>query len=269
MTPTYTVARKKSDRPAFSFIRGPLGCLLIHGFGDTAALMEPMGSHLGNQGITTKGITLPGHGSTLEDFTTISNQKLLAQVELEYDNFRKTCESVIVVGFSMGGLLALQLATLRDVEGIVTICAPIFPRGGSLGERAIRIGARVGATFGANIPKLGFNSLSDKTLSHYQIEHKSYPSRSVLRLIEMMVSTRNSIKRVNAPLLVVQSRQDDVIWKKSGQYVFDSVGSQEKKLIQLENSRHKAPIDKDRHVLFEEVSRFAIGCKRGSKATSK
>ena len=134
MTPIDAVARKKkANTPAFSFIRGPLGCLLVHGFGDTAALMEPMGSHLGGQGISIRGITLPGHGSSLEDFATVSNQKLLAMVEREYDDFSRTCESVVIVGFSMGALLALQLATMREIEGIVTICPPIFPWGGAIG----------------------------------------------------------------------------------------------------------------------------------------
>jgi len=270
MTPTDAVVRKKkTNTPAFSFIRGPLGCLLVHGFGDTATLMEPMGSHLGGQGISIRGITLPGHGTSLEDFAAVSNQKLLAMVEREYDDFSRTCESVVIVGFSMGALLALQLATMREIEGIVTICSPIFPRGGALGEKALKIGAKIGSMVGINIPKLGLNSLSDKTLSEYQTGHKSYPSRSVLRLIKLMESTRSVISRVNAPILIVQSRHDDVIWKKSGKHIYNSIGSTEKKLVQLENSRHKAPIDRDRNILFEEVSRFALACSRQSRRSPK
>lgn len=264
-----TLVKGKSDTPAFSFIRGPLGCLLIHGFGDTATLMEPMGKFLGSQGISTKGITLPGHSTSLEDFAAVSNQKLLAMVEMEYDELKKSCKSVLLVGFSMGGLLALQLATMREIEGIITICAPMFPRGGYVGERAIRIGAKIGAVFNANIPKLGFSSLADKTLSEYQVGHNSYPSRSLLRLVELMESTRNVIRRVNAPILIVQSRHDDVIWKKSGKHVFNSVGSKKKKLVQLENSRHKAPIDRDRHILFEEITKFAVSCTEQSVSGSK
>jgi carboxylesterase len=252
------MVKKRTFAPAFSFIRGPVGCLLVHGFGDTAALMEPMGTHLSTQGISTKGITLPGHGTSLEDFAGISNQKLLGMVEMEYAKMKESCESVVIVGFSMGGLLALQLAAMRDLGGIVTICSPVFPRGGYAGEKAIKIVARLGAVFGANIPKMGATSLSDKTLAEYLVGYKSYPSRSVLCLVESMEMTRTIIKRVNAPILIVQSRRDDVIWKNSGKYMFDSVSSKEKRLIHLENSRHKAPLDRDRHILFEEVSRFCL-----------
>ena len=140
----------------------------------------------------------------------------------------------------------------------------MFPRGGHAGETAIKLTARLGSVFGANIPKLGFTSLSDKTLSEYLVGHSSYPARSVLRLVKLMESTRSVIKRVNAPILIVQSRRDDVIWKNSGKHVFDSVKSQQKKLIQLENSRHKAPIDRDRHILFEEISRFVVACAKQS-----
>ena len=260
MSPTDTMSKKSSFAPAFSFIRGPLGCLLVHGFGDTAALMEPMGTYLSAQGMSTKGITLPGHGTSLDDFAGISNQQLLGMVEKEYTQLKQSCESVVTVGFSMGGLLALQLATMRDLEGIVTICAPAFPRGGYAGEKTIKFVAKFGAAFGANIPKLGMTSLSDKTLSEYLVGYKSYPARSVLRLIELMETTRAVLRRVKAPILVVQSRRDDVIWKNSGEFILDSVRSKKKNLVRLENSRHKAPLDRDRRILFEEVIKFCGLC---------
>jgi len=261
---TKPVSKGGFKSPAFSFVRGPVGCLLVHGFGDTAALMEPMGTYLGNKGISTRGITLPGHGTSLNDFAGISGQKLLGVVEEEYTKLKERCDSVIVAGFSMGGLLALQLATLRDLEGVVTICAPVFPRGGRLGEKAMKTMAKLGARVGARFPKFGMTSLSDKTLSEYMVGYHSYPSQSVIRLIELMEATRMVIKRVKAPILVVQSRRDDVIWKKSGKHIFDAVGSKEKRLVNLTQSRHKAPIDADRHILFEEVSRFCVASARQS-----
>jgi len=252
------MTKTKITKPAFSFIEKKVGCLLIHGFGDTAALMKPMATYLDTQGIGTKAITLPGHGTSLGEFANISSQKLLATVEREFAKLKQGFDSVVIVGFSMGGLLALQLATLRDVEGIVTICAPAFPRGGLLGEKTIKLVAKLGTVIGANFPKMGMTSLSDKTLSEYLVGYKSYPSRSVLRLIELMEMTRMVLKRVNAPIMVVQSRRDDVIWKDSGKYIFDSVKSKEKSLVHLDNSRHKAPIDKDRSILFEEVGKFCL-----------
>jgi carboxylesterase len=248
--------------PAFSFIKGPLGCLLIHGFGDTADLMEPMAAFLNSEDISVRGMTLPGHGSSLEEFAKITNQQLLAAVEAEYQELRKSCESVVVVGFSMGGLLALQLGTLRELDGIAAICTPMFPRGGPAGEKAIRLASKVGGTFGLSLPKMGITSLADKTLSERMTGHEKYPFRSVSRLIDLMETTRPVLRRVNAPLLILQAKRDDVIWKKSGEYLLDAVGSKTKKLVHLENSRHKAPIDSDRHTLFEEIRKFGMECAK-------
>ncbi|MBI4831625.1 MAG: alpha/beta hydrolase, partial [Candidatus Lindowbacteria bacterium] len=102
----------------------------------------------------------------------------------------------------------------------------------------------------------------------YLVGYKSYPSRSVLRLMELMEKTRTVLQRVNAPILIVQSRRDDVIWKNSGKYIFDSVKSEEKRLLLLENSRHKAPIDRDRHLLFDEVSKFCLSRSKQSAPAS-
>lgn len=230
--------------------------MLVHGFGDTATLMEPMANYLETQGIGTRCVTLPGHGTTLKDFALISCQKLIGKLEREYVDMKESYDSVIVVGYSMGGLLAIHLATLRDIEGLVTICTPIFPRGGAAGERALKYAARAGLVLGINIPKFGITSLSDRTLLSHVNGYKKYPARSILCLIELMELTRPILKRVTAPALVVHSQNDDVIWKESGRRIYDSLGSAEKKLIVLENSRHKAPIDRDRAVLFDEISAF-------------
>ena len=257
---TGTMTERTSSGGGFSsiFDQGDIGCLLVHGFGDTAALMEPMAAYLKELGIGARSIDLPGHNSSLRDFAHISAQKLIATVEREYSEMKAHYRSVVVVGFSMGALLAIHLATLRDVEGLVTICAPVFPRGGLFGEKMLKYFARAGTKVGASIPKFGITSLSDKTLAAYLNGYKRYPARSILCLIQLMEVTRPVLKRVTAPLLVVHSQRDDVVWKESGRHIYHAVGSNEKRFIVLENSRHKAPIDRDRDILFEEVGRFCL-----------
>jgi carboxylesterase len=222
--------------------------------------MEPMGAYLSSEDISCKGITLPGHGTSPEEFSRTTNQKLLAMVETEYLKLKEKCDSVILVGFSMGGLLALQLSTLRNVDGIVAICTPMFLCGGRAGETVIGFASKLGGAFGASLPKMGLMSLSDKTLSEYLTGYEKYPLRSISRLVNLMEVTRPVLRRVSAPILVMQSRKDNLIWKKSGEYLFDSVGSAKKKIVQMVNSRHKAPIDIDRHFLFEEIRRFSVEC---------
>jgi carboxylesterase len=259
MAPLEAMIEKTTMNTAFSFKeQGDVGCLLVHGFGDTAALMEPMAAHLAEQGIGTRCINLPGHGTSLEEFARISSQKLIGTVEHQYAEMKQQYSSVVVAGFSMGGLLAIQLATLRDLEGLVTICAPVFPRGGAFGEKTLKYVARAGSAAGISIPKLGITSLSDKTLAAYLNGYKRYPARSILCLIELMELTRPVLSRVTAPLLVIHSYRDDVVWKESGRHISNVAGSREKKLVILENSRHKAPIDRDRAILFDEISRFCF-----------
>ena len=261
--PTTAPAKKNRLTPAFSFIKGPAGCLLIHGFGDTIDLMGPMADYLRSEDISVRGMTLPGHGTSLDDFSSTTNQRLLAAVEAEYMELRKSCESVVVVGFSMGGLLALQLATLRELDGIVVICAPMFLRGGPSGQKALKMASKAGGALGLSLPKMGMTSLSDKTLAERSTGYEKYPVRSIARLIDLMEITRPVLRRVTAPILILQSKKDDVIWKKSGEYLLDSVASEAKELVYLEKGRHKAPIDADRHVLFEQVRRFSMDCASG------
>jgi carboxylesterase len=55
------------------------------------------------------------------------------------------------------------------------------------------------------------------------------------------------------PALVIQSRADETVKPKSGEIIFDGLGSPEKGMVWLEISRHVALLDDERDVIAAEV----------------
>lgn len=105
-----------------------IGCLLIHGYLGTPAEVEPLKSPLEAMGLGVHLATLPGHNSSVDEFRQTGFADWQGYVEAEYDRLSAEYDDIIVVGFSLGGALALHLAEERAPRAAVVLAAPVFPR---------------------------------------------------------------------------------------------------------------------------------------------
>lgn len=103
-------------------------CLLIHGYMGAPFELEPLAAPLEDLGLTVRLVTLPGHDGRAEEFRRTGFADWAAHARAEYDSLIAQGHEVIVVGFSLGGALALRLAEEREPKAVVTLAAPVFPR---------------------------------------------------------------------------------------------------------------------------------------------
>ena len=100
-----------------------IGVLLIHGYTATPAQMIPLGDMLKAQGYTVLSILLPGHGTIVEDMEKSSWKEWLKASRDGFHRLALSCDKVFVGGISMGGLLALILASEIPITGVFTMAA--------------------------------------------------------------------------------------------------------------------------------------------------
>lgn len=100
-------------------------CLLLHGYGGTPFDLERIAGALEAAGFAVRLPCLAGHGEG-EDFAAFRFPDWLAHAEREFAQLAAKHEKVAVVGFSMGGTLALNLAARFPVVGVVTLSAPVY-----------------------------------------------------------------------------------------------------------------------------------------------
>ena len=105
------------------------GCLLIHGYGGNTFEMEGLALALREAGFAVRLVSLPGHGERFENFRQYRFSHWLAQAEKDLREMSACHERVVLVGFSMGGTIALHLAARYPVAGIVTLSAPVYTLG--------------------------------------------------------------------------------------------------------------------------------------------
>jgi carboxylesterase len=187
-------------------VRGAPALLLLHGSGDTPQTLRYLGERLHDAGYTVHAPLLPGHGRSAAAFADVDATRYVEAAGAGLDLLRGESSWIGIVGLSMGGALAAQLAAeASDVRALALLAPYMEP------PPLVRWVARTSWLWGAVVPFLdgrGEGSVHDKGA---QAESRAYGffSPSALRaLVRTAAAGQRALARVAAPTLVVHSRQD-------------------------------------------------------------
>ena len=107
--------------------RDPIGVLVLHGFTSHIHCVDPLVPYLNELDVPYRFPILRGHGTKPEDMEGVTAEDWYEDAENALLDLYQDAEKIIVVGLSMGGAMALELAARhRDkVAAVVTIAAVI------------------------------------------------------------------------------------------------------------------------------------------------
>lgn len=225
--------------------------LLLHGFTATPAQMRPLAEALAAEGYTVRAILLPGHGETLAAMERTTWRDWLGAAEAALREMMALHPRVDVVGLSMGGLIALNLAARFPVNRAVCISTPARIQGGRLAPFApVLKFLRRYQSWGAE------PTLAGELGEPYTEGYPGYPVHCVRSLDTLRRDTWRRLPDVKAPLMIVQSGHDSAVAHDSPYLIYDRVSSVYRELLLLERSRHVATLGPEREHLFADVARF-------------
>ena len=168
--------------------------LVLHGFGGGLGEITSLLSHLRAQGHFCMAPLLPGHDHSGHISSGYGSDEFSQAAKRAFRSLRRLHEQVVIVGFSMGGLLALRLAAEFDPICVVVINVPIIPW---------------------NFVAIGYWLRDD--LLQGRLYHGPRIMSSLVRQNPMMFTeyiklvwrTLPALHRVTAPCLIQQSLRDD------------------------------------------------------------
>jgi carboxylesterase len=238
----------------FRYDAGPVGALLIHGFTGCPASMRPMGEWLSQHGISTVGPRLPGHGTSWEDLERTTWRDWEAEAEAALAELAGRCSSLVVVGLSMGGCMALHMGAKHggSLKGVVCV-NPDIRRPELALAGFIRLFTRSTKGVGNDIKKPGQD----------EIVYQRVPLKAAAELGRFYRATQKELPSMSLPLLVFSSAEDHVVKPASSRFVIEHAGSAHKELVPLTNSYHVATLDYDAELIFERTLRFATAAAAG------
>jgi carboxylesterase len=175
--------------------------LLVHSFTGTPAQVRPLADSLNQEGYTAVGVLLAGHGTAVEDLASVDSSDWLSSVRSAAKQLDSPTK-LHLVGFAMGGLLCLQLASDLDADSIVLVNAPL--RFGALKTYLAPI---AGIVRPYNYwPEMV--AAPDDDYAEFRVQYRGYPMKALTQFIGLSVSTRRHLKTVRSPALIVQTKDD-------------------------------------------------------------
>ncbi len=191
--------------------------------------------------------TLPGHGETLSSLKGIRYQQWLDAAEDELKVLINTCDKIYVIGFSMGGMIASFLAANYRVDKLVLLSAAayyIHPR-----QLAEDIRTIMKDLFGGQLA-------GNKLFFHYRRKVMETPMSAVIEFRKLVSSIRPILPSISTPTFIAQGESDGIVPPKSAEYLYHTIGSSQKKLSLIRNSKHLICYCDEKEEVFLQVLKF-------------
>ena len=253
----------------FLFEGNSIGILLIHGWLGLPGELRPLGVYLAGQGYTVAGLLLAGHGGHPEDLHLMPWQAWYASVEAAYHQLAARCEQVIVIGYSLGGLLALLLATQQPVSGVITMAGALVLAGGWQ-LRALALGRFVlpwlypmrKANFAdpqlrAELSsKMGQVDFDDPVVVHQLRATIRISTRSIYEVVRLAQHVRRRLHMVTVPTLIMQGRLDTTVQPVSAEHLYRLIAANDKQIAWFEQSGHLLPNDREREQVWQRIAQW-------------
>jgi carboxylesterase len=232
---------------SFTWQASPVGVLLLHGFTATTSEVRPLARLLHEHGYTASGPLLPGFGTTPEDANRTRWEHWVEAATLAYQSLSKDCSSVFVGGESMGGLLALYLASTYPQAAGVLLYAPALKTRSPLLPWIAPLAAPFLSTYSKRTRS---SPITDERWQGYQV----YPLAAAVQLFELARRVRARLSTIKQPLLIMQGRLDYSVHPTVPQIIARQTRSEIKEIYWMEKSTHCVILDCE----LDQVARLTL-----------
>lgn len=246
------ILHRRTGEGPFRFDGGATGCILIHGLTGTAEEMRYLGDRLNRHlGFTVSGVLLAGHGREPAEFHRKGWPDWYRSAEQALFDLAETCPSPFVVGFSMGGLIAMLLALHheKEVRGLALLATPLFVN---------RHKARLAGLL-YSLPGVRGHLRRRSGRDGWEgppLRNDLEPAHASFTQLKWIMRRRGASLR--HPTLILQSKRDPSVPWENALALKHLIASPRKRMILLSRSRHVLPLDLERDRVADEIGEFLL-----------
>jgi carboxylesterase len=254
--------------PREIFARGRGPCLVgFHGFTGTAAELRPVLDAAAHAGFAVDGGLLPGHGTlptdlqpkTFDDWVESGRERVRAAIASH--------ERVVLLGFSLGTLVAMQLASEapslatgagRAIAGLVVLGNALTLGVGSSGPLGLWARSRMPMPDWYLVkPRPG--NMVDKSHDDELVTYDRHPLRAALEVYRAGPRVRRVVGSIGSPTLILHGRRDIVCPVQNAAWLAEHLGTRDSTVRIFDGSAHVLALDAERDDVTREVLAFLEG----------
>lgn len=212
------------EHEPFLWEAGESAALLVHGFPGTPADLRPLAQSMQDAGWTVQALLLPGFGAQIETLPERTYTEWVEAVCEALIELQGRYRPVILVGYSLGGALALNAAISNMPDGLVLL-APFWKIDHALWRALPALKRalpqfRPFRLFRADFSDPNFrasllNFMPNADLDDPDVQRQIRDFRVPLTMIDQIrVAGENAYQlapHVHIPTLIVQGKQDELV----------------------------------------------------------
>lgn len=225
------------------------GVLFLHGFSGGPYEVQPFADFIKARTDWVLSIpTFSGHGAAEElAMKGYKAEHWMMEAEIAYRNLQKKVDDVIVVGFSMGGVIAMYLAIRYRVKKLVLLSAAAKYVSPTQLVKDIRIMAE----------DFLHHQLADNELfARYKFKFKNVPLSATKEFTRVVQKTAPYMKNIKCPTFIVQGQLDGIVPCSTAAYLESLLQSSDKKVYVSKYGKHHICYSDDAEKWFQEVLLF-------------
>ena len=212
--------------------------ILIHGFLSSPAEMRGLGERLHAAGCHAIGVRLKGHGTSPWDLRERNWHEWAQSVDRGFDIAKAFSQSIHIVGFSTGGLLALHHAATNPqvrIKTVSSVCAPVHFKNKNmvfvpLVHHANRLVSWVNSE--------GIVPFTPNEPENPEVNYQHIPVRALYQLQRFIDQLRANTLAINADVYLYQGDHDPVVDPSSLQTLQRLIVADRKFAITLDSDTH-------------------------------
>ena len=214
--------------------------IIIHGFAGDLSEIEYLKCFLTKNGLIVYTILLKGHGTTKKDMNRYNYKQWVEHATYEVGEIKKYHKYICLVGFSMGGLICVNIMQTVQVMKLILINTPIYFW---------------------NLKLILKNIVSDlknnkrDNIDFYVYSSSKAPLKSLINFLILLNKTKKIFCEVKVNTLILQCLDDDTVKEKSAKYIKDHLGANSTIKYYIQGG-HQVLLSKTRDLVCEDVLKF-------------
>lgn len=241
--------------------RSQPACLVLHGLGGGPYELEPLIAELKRKGLVVLAPVLPGHEGPGPAMPASRWTDWAATAEAAFDELAATGSAVAVIGFSTGGTLSLYLSSRKPVTRQVVLAPFLAIRyTGLIPLRPAAYLRRI-AQIIPNLPRRP-PAVRDAEMRRWAGQtdrFQTFNLHAALSALELIDEVKPLVPAITTPTLILQGRLDTVVEPANAAWLYQHLGSSEKRLLSLARSDHLIALDRDRQQAIQATVEFLLG----------
>lgn len=230
---------------SFLFEGNEIGILISHGFIGTPQSVRFLGEEFAKLGYTVLAPRLKGHGTHYKDLEKATRDDWVQDLVKAYEELKQKCTSVFIVGQSMGGTLALFLASqFPEIKGVILI------------NPALSVPSYEYLNGKPTLSYVHETATDIKLEGVEEITYKKIPVSAIHQLQVLMSQTVKIVPTIGNSLFCFKSTEDHVVPPECTDFILNKVKSNYKEVKTLMNSYHVASMDHEKEVIVDETHHF-------------